>query len=358
VANSENSAQSAHRKRTQPSNKVFDVMRPGRAPVQATSRPVIVGHKPEVNDPMMNRTMHVVGDAANALQVPDEPLLMAHNPDAMNSNLPPVPPAPVSDMAANDSHAAQADTETSKVAPKPADVAMPATPVPLQHFKPVEPTVPELVSASPTAAAPGAITPPPANVPSADGQLTDVSASGQPAMPAANPTQQISAEPRNTGLDDQAKDDLAALAVEGITEIEDGHQAQPAQPETANANSNTQLLPNDETPSPVAVTGASRPQPPTAQPLQTGSAPPISQKPLPHLEPDDDVNGYPTASEMGHFPNAQSSAVVASGKARKSNLWAWILAIVLLLVIAAVVVDVLLDGGFITIQHVPHTHFF
>lgn len=34
--------------------KVFDVRRPGRASVSATSRPVIVGHKPQVQDPMMS----------------------------------------------------------------------------------------------------------------------------------------------------------------------------------------------------------------------------------------------------------------------------------------------------------------
>ncbi|HSW75034.1 MAG TPA: hypothetical protein VLG16_04150, partial [Candidatus Saccharimonadales bacterium] len=142
------------------------------------------------------------------------------------------------------------------------------------------------------------------------------------------------------------------------TEIEDGQQAQPVQPEAAKANGNTQPLPNEETSPPAAVTGVSSLQPPAAQPSQTSTVSPISQKPLPHLEPDDDVNGYPTASEMGHIPNAQSGAVVASGKARKSNMGAWIFAIVLLLVIAAVVVDVLLDGGFITMQNVPHTHFF
>ena len=34
-------------------NRVFDVARPGRSTPQATSRPVIVGHQPAVNDPMV-----------------------------------------------------------------------------------------------------------------------------------------------------------------------------------------------------------------------------------------------------------------------------------------------------------------
>ena len=38
---------------TKDTGKVFDVMRPGKTTVSATSRPVIVGHKPQVKDPMM-----------------------------------------------------------------------------------------------------------------------------------------------------------------------------------------------------------------------------------------------------------------------------------------------------------------
>lgn len=34
--------------------KVFDVMRPGKTAAGATSRPVIVGHKPQIKDPMMS----------------------------------------------------------------------------------------------------------------------------------------------------------------------------------------------------------------------------------------------------------------------------------------------------------------
>src|SRR6478672_8025051 len=36
------------------STKVFDVARPGRVAANATSRPVIVGHKPQIKDPMMS----------------------------------------------------------------------------------------------------------------------------------------------------------------------------------------------------------------------------------------------------------------------------------------------------------------
>ena len=36
-------------------HKVFDVRRPGKASVSATSRPVIVGHKPQVQDPMVSQ---------------------------------------------------------------------------------------------------------------------------------------------------------------------------------------------------------------------------------------------------------------------------------------------------------------
>lgn len=37
-------------------HKVFDVRRPGKVSVSATSRPVIVGHKPQVQDPMVSQS--------------------------------------------------------------------------------------------------------------------------------------------------------------------------------------------------------------------------------------------------------------------------------------------------------------
>lgn len=45
--------------------KVFDVMRPGRAPANSTSKPVIVSHKPMIQDPSV--TMNGVGEPRSLL---------------------------------------------------------------------------------------------------------------------------------------------------------------------------------------------------------------------------------------------------------------------------------------------------
>jgi hypothetical protein len=43
-------------------NKFFDVAKPGQSSPTSTARPVIVGHKPQVEDPMMTRKVPVVSD--------------------------------------------------------------------------------------------------------------------------------------------------------------------------------------------------------------------------------------------------------------------------------------------------------
>lgn len=67
--------------------KIFDVVRPGKTPAQPTSRPVIVGHKPEVHDtmiggdtakvgvkekaPLLNATLKVTIQPSKASEVPE-----------------------------------------------------------------------------------------------------------------------------------------------------------------------------------------------------------------------------------------------------------------------------------------------
>lgn len=86
--------------------KVFDVRRPGKAPASATSRPVIVGHKPEVQDsvvgvsgvgdsprqPLLNPKRRAIGvrpidvDTAGA-----EPPKASEEPTVVTSSVPPLP---------------------------------------------------------------------------------------------------------------------------------------------------------------------------------------------------------------------------------------------------------------------------
>jgi hypothetical protein len=74
--------------------KVFDVMRPGRAPANSTSKPVIVGHKPQVQDPSV--TVNGVGEARPLLDSRKKISITAHDGDtaAGQAPKPPVPAIP------------------------------------------------------------------------------------------------------------------------------------------------------------------------------------------------------------------------------------------------------------------------
>lgn len=86
------------------SGQTFDVMRPGKAPAAATSRPAIVGHKPLVQDPMMT------------VDTGRRPL-MGHHKEVV----PALEPAPASEsMPAMPGHSAVTETPEHKESAPPA----------------------------------------------------------------------------------------------------------------------------------------------------------------------------------------------------------------------------------------------
>lgn len=111
-----------------PAGKVFDVVRPGKAIASATSRPVIVGLKPQVQDPMMS-SQSVLMDAAQkqstdpsqettpvGSQLQETPVEPAQNPQTPEQVKPPEPAVPasapeidqaVSEVSSSDTKAAQ-----------------------------------------------------------------------------------------------------------------------------------------------------------------------------------------------------------------------------------------------------------
>jgi hypothetical protein len=123
-----------------PQRKVFDVMRPGRAPANSTSKPVIVGHKPMVQDPSV--TMNGVGDSRALLDSRKKIAITAH--DAPAAVPVAVAPAP----------APSAPAVPSMPAPEP-----PAAPEP--PTLPAEPAAPEQPEDGPTVWPPRDEQPPP-----------------------------------------------------------------------------------------------------------------------------------------------------------------------------------------------------
>lgn len=263
-----------HIKKHDHPRKVFDVMRPGRAPTGATSRPVIVGHGSHVQDPMVGhgsdhprshakdreaKRVHVVEDAEKALHPPDEPLLLAHNPE-------------------------------TAAAPAP------------RHF-------------------------------AASDHVADTTS---PVIPHTE---------RDPALDKEARDELAVMAVEGVTEFADaiavdGHL--PFNTETPQAENVQNTIPKTDD-KPVQATQIPKNQ--TAKTLVT----------------EDDILdlaeiGKDVEASVGAQPLAEAATVFENTSRPAWHMW--LTACIVLLLIAAAVVDLLLDGGFIMLNHVPHTHIF
>lgn len=88
---------------------VFDVKRPGRAPVQTTSRPVIVGHKPLVRDPFTTG------------KTEERPMLSTKDQVAVEPEKSSPKPAPEAAAASPElaAIAAELSTEPAKSAPTP-----------------------------------------------------------------------------------------------------------------------------------------------------------------------------------------------------------------------------------------------
>lgn len=265
--------------------KVFDVARPGKSAASATSRPVIVGHKPQVKDPMMSdheqdrslmdgKKKVSVAPAAGQDDM-SAPELAAAKPDELDEK---TPPEEVASVILGDTVVVDA----------------PRTDVKVQE-QATAPELPQQGESTPVqdaaASAPEAPEPQPAPIIEESSQMPE-------------PARQVDAEqtpalPRNTP---------------------------PAQ--------GASQLPG--------TTGIIYEELPTAQ----GPKTPLdsAEEPLPVLP-----------EEQAQSPKVQ--VVVSHHKPRKSGaaVFGWLVFVVLL---AVVVLDILLDAGIITLEGVPHTHFF
>lgn len=137
---------------TPTSGKIFDVARPGRSLATPTSKPVIVGHKPQVQDPMM---AHDIDDERRLLgghnRVSVAPLdegaetpLAAAVPESPAPSEEPVTPSMAPVEAAQEPLASTPSNE-SEPEPAPADAVAPQQ----EPTPPPEPVTPLSVPAAP-----------------------------------------------------------------------------------------------------------------------------------------------------------------------------------------------------------------
>ena len=131
--------------------KVFDVMRPGKTAASATSRPVIVGHKPQIKDPMMSDRQDEEHLLDSKQKVALEPAEGAAVPQPPATNVATTPVAAEPTAIAGPETPAAPETVTPHPAPETvATVAFADTVAPPTPDDPVAPAPsaqPETVSA-------------------------------------------------------------------------------------------------------------------------------------------------------------------------------------------------------------------
>jgi hypothetical protein len=118
-----------------PQRKVFDVMRPGRAPASATSKPIIVGHKPQVQDnsvttgiahhpPLLDGHRKIEINPAAGAARPMTP------PAPQPQSVPPAPAQPPQPPVAPQAPAAPSRPLMPPATPVPVVPPLPAVPAP------------------------------------------------------------------------------------------------------------------------------------------------------------------------------------------------------------------------------------
>lgn len=282
--------------------KVFDVSRPGKTPVSPTSRPVIVGHKPQVKDPMMSdRDERPLLDSNKKVTIqPSAPAVAAPSSDANTAS---------SALASHQSEtvaASQSGSDRNEAAPtSPATRAAEADQSPARDLPQATPPESGMISGSTGEEAPSAPEVPDAEKPAesstADSVATIATSSVVDDVP---PPQEDTAEP-----------------------------SKPVDPVIAGTK-NSGLIFDD----------------------LDGSDTPDLTKPSPVTSDTTDAP-VPAATDADSEPAMSGQAVVSHHK-QSSGAATVLITLFILVLVAGIVVDILLDMGILNVSNIPHTNFF
>lgn len=288
--------------------KVFDVMRPGKAPASPTSRPVIVGHKAEAQK--TQAAVSGIGEAASAAtphsKISIQPL---HSEEF--------------------SHATQVAAAASAItttASQPED--MPAGAPPLAVAVDPESTVSKQGLAAKTD--PERVAPQPADTPPSSGP--SLAADQPPSLPKETPEPAAPTPPAPVSQADP-----------GVTHnLTHGKTVLPPQPSEAAAAPQ---------PAPAAVPA------PAASPAETIPFGPVELNPPPGKPvPDAAPNNAKSAAPPALHPQDIQDIVVSHHAT--SVWWHTLLLLVLVIIFGAIALNILLDAEIINLNGIPHTDFF
>ena len=322
--------------------KVFDVRRPGRAPASATSKPVIVGHKPEVKDPDVKvKGAPVAADVA--------------------ADVPATTPTDDSTRMMLGTHKKidirPVDSETITVTKKPSSKT------------PTEASV-DAVDEQPAAAEP------PKEEPKAETSTDEPAADTQDVQeePAAD-----KAEPKESADDSKAdidadvpadeepatevSDALAQVAIDGAEETEAEATAEP----TAAADTAAAAQPAEPAPTaPEAEAPAAQPvpelkpdvQPAMPKPTPTTNLTTTTSKPEDPTAANAEVEADEDLSVSEDDMAGAEENIFVSHHDTGGQGWKVTLLILIMIFLLLVAFDILLDGGIVTIKGLPHSNFF
>lgn len=279
---------------TKDTGKIFDVTRPGKAAVPATSRPVIVGHKPQVKDPMMAKHDNEEQTLLDSKQkVAVQPSAGAEKPVEAAEHVSPAgaPPVP-----------AELETEVAASSVRDAGTSQPD-----------EIDAPTIASVAVTGAvekpAPGS------TAPELDPELADMLSDD--ASAAVEPPQNAPAAAREP------------------QESPDYERPPQPEPETA--------------PSPAPAMSGPVPE------KSNGTVGVVFEEPANVRQPREMPEGIDPLPVLPDEPTPQ--AIIVAHHSPKASAGKVFLIILLVLIFATIVLDVLLDAGFIVLNGIPHTDF-
>lgn len=328
--------------------KVFDVVPPGRAPASATSRPVIMGHKPPVPDDQFvaatkTTLPDVSDDVAEGAKAP-EVSARAGNPAERHTLLNPKHKVEITPSHADfevGSVATAADVQQPVEAPNNTEASsLGAVDQAKAQASTSTPTSPSTGTTAIAEAEESANESTPAF--SVTGQSSDMPAglsanTGPGATPA--PSSQTTARTNNTSSVWEMPDDKDG-AHDSSHDVAGTTTAPPASPTITTSTTSTILQHlNDE----------EAKNTPTTAPSQRHSSKTI-----------DELLAETGAPDLGPANEPPQKTIISHHQPHQSHMARnLIITLVVLLVLAVVIADILLDGGFITTKlHIPHTHFF
>ncbi len=372
--------------------KVFDVARPGKSPASATSRPVIVGHKPQVHDPLLSPSAEqslltrskqktVVAPAAAPASVTPEDAKAVTAPASVpeNANAPasvagdvpiadsPSSPAPMPDATSVrdlDDAAAPMAERSQEVVPGSLVAATAPKPSPVS----VDQQAPGGMTETATQTEPSAA------ADAAQGHLADLPEAPSPLPPSSADSSAISApgQAAPAQTPELISETSASSTRSSQSPQPDAQAAQNSPSATPGAAPASSALGFDE----LDLSQVSKPtfsvKPAVSQSNESEADDALlagmSNAPL--IEPNSIVVSHHTLPRgfkkraRAATGGPQTPLLTAHSVSRKRRFpWLGLLLTLLLLVLIAVIVlDLLLDGGFMSDifrgHTLPHTHFF